>query len=115
MFLESFHQWFFQKHCHTPFCGYRMVDNKKKFIVARSTTKTYFRSPFVTKVAQLLIKILMRQLQNDCIMSILTTMFGTIGKPLMCRGPLRHGFIMFKFVVQKLFNILKIQIENSIK
>jgi len=89
---------------HAPFYGNRKVGNRIFSIVARSIC---LQLPFLMKDARVLIKILMCQLQNDYIISILTTLLCTIGKPLMCKGPLMHGFIMFKFVVQKLFNILK--------
>jgi hypothetical protein len=90
---------------HALFCGNHRVGDWNFFIVVRSTIKIYFQPPLVTKVARVLIKIFMRQLQNDCITSVLTALLSTIGKPLMCKGPLMHGFIIFKFVMQKLFNI----------
>lgn len=106
-FWKFFINDFFKNIWHAPFCGNRRVGNRIFSIVARSTTEIYLQSPFVMTDAWLIIKILMCQLQNDYITSILTTLLRTIGKPLMCKGPLTHGFIMFKFVVQKLFNILK--------
>jgi len=115
MFLESFHQWSFQKHMTHPFLWQSQGWQPKNFDCRKVNDRNLSlvticneECSSVNKNSHVSIAKWLHHINFD-------NHAPYHGKPLICKDPLTHGFIMFKFVLQKLFNILKNKIENSIK